>query len=121
MVRDIAARSGGGIELRDFADEIAQPIQAHRPCREPALLSIRQHERQKIIDVAVPDEHAAIHIALPEGELRIQGEPFLDPPIPEHNGDRLATAIAVPTAYTVCKHDRQVAVDHEMTQEVVER
>jgi hypothetical protein len=72
VVRDVAARTLGRIELPQTPIEISdQPLQAC-PQRRLAVTALREHHRQHVRDRSLLDDERAVHIGFAEPQLGIE-------------------------------------------------
>src|SRR6476646_4705872 len=80
---DVSPRSRTRIELRQTAPKVTQEPLRLCPSRGPETY-LREHQRHKIGQRALFDDEAAIHVCLPDLEIRIEEGPEL------RNGGRKA-------------------------------
>src|SRR6478735_5448608 len=72
VVRDIAARAGWRIELRESAPEITREPLYARPAQRLARCVLRQCEMEKVCDRAPLHQERAVHVGFADLEFGIE-------------------------------------------------
>ena len=121
VVRDVAARAAGRIELCEPAREEARDVQALCPARQRVRHGILEHQGQQVIDAPLLHDEPAIHVGLADGQMRVEGELALELAVHEPRSHLRALAIAKAECLPIVGNEGEIAVLHDATEQDFER
>jgi hypothetical protein len=96
MVRHVAPRPTRRIELRGPPDQVAHNVQTAGPGGDGIDFGIAQKQLEQIVDAAALHAERAPHVALAQGQLRIEHQMPLDAALFNAHDDRRPGSVAIP-------------------------
>jgi hypothetical protein len=113
MVRDVPARQPDRVALMQAAQNAADLQRDLHPGRRRNRGRIAEHQRQEIIDGALLDREAAVHIAFPDRQIGVEHQPERRPPVPDADDDLVSGAVAIGELAATWLANRQApGLDH---------
>lgn len=85
------------------------------------IIEIAEHNLQEVVDRALLDNQAAIHVGLADGQCRVEEQALLGPAVGDAGGDGVAPPVAEGMGSAIGVGQAQISRRNDLIEDVMER